>query len=377
MKTRGILLVLLMLILAGGWYGMRHHASQTPAAARRHAERPMQVDVSEVREATVPYLWHTVGTVEAFHTVSIRPQVSGVVQQVNFQEGDLVHQGQVLFRIDPATYQAAVAKAQAQLKKDQATLANAQWQEDRQKQLRGQRYSSVQDLENAKALVAETQATIALDKAELQQARIQLTYTQIRSPIDGHTGEIAVKAGNLVQAGDSTPLVTIRQVTPALVSFSVPQSEFVQVRKAQATGQSIEVRLQTGQKARQGDLVFVDNSLDGKTDTILLKARFANQDGGLWPGQYVDLNLISGEQPHALLIPETALQQGQRGPFVFLVRKGHVHVQAVQSDRQSGSQVVISKGLTAGDMVVTHVPRRLEDGDAVTTRVASSQVAGE
>ena len=369
MKTRLILLVALAALLAGAWFGLRHRLPVT-GRAPIHPRPVLVVDVAPVRKTTVPWRWHAVGQVEAYHSVSIRPQVSGILQAVPFHEGERVEKGQVLFRIDPASYRAAVAKARAQLDKDRATLANALWQEQRQKQLRGQRYSSAQDYENARALVAETRATIALDQAALKQASIELGYTEIRSPIAGYTGELSVKTGNLVQAADPTPLVTIRQIRPALVSFSIPQSELARVRAARAAGDAISVRLTgDGQAGKSGPLVFIDNSMDSQTGTILLKARFANTDGVLWPGQYLDLDLISGREKGALLIPETALQQGQDGPFVFLVRNGRVRVQSVVSQRQVGHQVVVARGLSDGERVVTHVPRRLADGDPVKVRV--------
>lgn len=375
MKTRLILLIILAASLAGAWFGLRHEQSFT-SRAHGQGHPVLVVDVVPVRKATVPWSWHAVGQVEAYHSVSIRPQVSGILQAVPFHEGERVEKGQLLFRIDPASYRAAVAKARAQLDKDRATLANAQWQEQRQKQLRGQRYSSAQDYENALALVAETRATIALDEAALKQANIELGHTEIRSPIAGFTGELSVKGGNLVQAADVTPLVIIRQVKPALVSFSIPQSELTRVRIARAAGDPISVRLTgDGQTGKSGPLVFIDNSMDSQTGTILLKARFANADGALWPGQYLDLDLISGREKDALLIPETALQQGQDGPFVFLVRNGRVRVQPVVSQRQLGHQVVVARGLTAGEQVVTHVPRRLADGDPVKVRVSKDPAA--
>lgn len=372
MKTRSLLILVLILILAGSWFGFRSRERPSAAVTRPAGQPAMAVDTTTVITKTVPQRWHALGQVEAFRTVSIRPQASGVLKDVLFHEGDAVKQGQLLFRIDPATYQAAVAQAQAQLNKDRATLANARWQEERQQRLQGQRYSSAQDYENAKALVAETEATVALDEAQLKQARIQLDYCDIRSPIDGYTGALSIKAGNLVQAADSTPLVTIRQISPALVSFSIPQGELEKVRAARATGNLISVRLTDAtSNAPSGSLVFVDNSMDSKTGTILLKARFDNADGRLWPGQYVDLDLISGEQKNAIVIPETALQQGQDGPFVFIVRDGRAHVQTVVSDRQIGRDMVIEKGLKAGDIVITRVPRRLEDGSSVTSRASA------
>ncbi len=357
-------------VLIAGWYTLQAQTPPSPPRVARKAPA-LAVDVAAVQEKAVPFLWHAVGQVEPFHSVAVRPQVTGVLQAVGFQEGERVKRGQLLFRIDPAPFAAAVAQAKAQLAKDEATLANARWQAARQKSLRGKKYASAQEYESAKALVAESRAAVALDQAALKQAEIQLGYCEIRAPIDGYTGALAVKAGNLLEASQSTPLVTINQTVPALVRFSAPQSELETVRASERAGDTLRVRLQakTGQPLK-GDLVFVNNAIDSKTGTIVLKARFANTDGALWPGQYVELDLVSGVDPHAVVIPETALQQGQNGPFVFLVADKRAKVQAVTAGRQVGKEVVIEKGLQAGAVVVSRVPRRLEDGSPVEPRPA-------
>jgi multidrug efflux system membrane fusion protein len=346
----------------------RESPTRTVADANKPST-PLQVEVASVQRKSVPYLWHTVGQVEASHSVAVRPQVSGTLQQVAFEEGAAVQQGQLLFSIDPAPFAAAVAIAKAQLAKDQAVLKNARWQADRQQDLENKNYASALDFENAKSLVAETEATIALDQAALEQAEIQLGYCAIRAPIDGYTGALSVKAGNLVQASQTTPLVTIHQIQPALVRIAAPQQQLETVRASQRAGNSLLVRTASTDHGRlEGELVFIDNSADPGTGTILMKARFANTDGDLWPGTFIELDLISGEDPRALVVPETAVQQGQNGPFVFLVSDGHVSVQPVITGRQVGSEVVIEQGLDAGVLVVTRVPRHLEAGSAVETR---------
>ncbi len=370
MRNRIFLVFILAAILAGGWFVL-HQQPSSQAARGAKKNTPVQVDVATVQQKAIPYLWHTVGQVEPSHAVAVRPQVTGNLQEVAFNEGQRVQRGQLLFRIDSASYVAAVDQAKAQLAKDQAVLANARWQAERQKNLQGKSYTSALDYENAKSLVAETEAAVALDRASVRQAEIQLGYCEIRAPIDGYTGALAVKQGNLVEASQATPLVTINQIQPALVRFSAPQSELETVRASQRAGNDLQVRLQTrAGKPLQGDMVFIDNSADSKTGTILLKARFANEDAALWPGTYVELDLISGVQDDARVIPETALQQGQSGPFVYLVDNGHVKVQPVVAGRQVDNDVVIEKGLDVGGKVITRVPRRLEEGSAVEPRAA-------
>ncbi len=370
MRNRILLTLLLAAILAGGWVAL-HQAARTQPVHDADKRTPIQVEVAIVQQKAVPYLWHTVGQVEASHSIAVRPQVTGTLQKVAFEEGEAVHQGQLLFSIDPAPFAAAVAKAKAQLAKDQAVLNNARRQAERQKDLQGKSFASAQDFENAKSLVAETEATTALDRAALDQAEIQLGYCEIRAPIDGYTGVLSVKTGNLVQTSQTTPLVTINQIQPALVRISAPQAELEAVRASQRAGNTLHVQIEThDHRQLNGDLIFIDNAADPGTGTILLKARFDNAEGELWPGTYVELDLVSGVEPHAQVIPETALQQGQNGPFVFLVSNNHVKVQPVVAGRQVGNDVVIEHGLDVGAQVVARVPRQLEDGSAVEARTS-------
>jgi multidrug efflux system membrane fusion protein len=355
-------------ILAFAWFGLGAQAPDPQAQQQPKAARPLSVDVAKVEEKSIPYLWHAIGQVEPFHAVAIRPQVSGILREVHFTEGDEVKRGQLLFSIDAAPLQAAVAQATAQVAKDEAVLSNARWRLSRQQRLQGKSYASEQDYQNAKALVAETEAGLALDQAALKQAEIQLGYAQIHAPIDGYAGALSVKAGNLVEASQNVPLVTINQIDPALVRFSIPQAELQKVRTSRRDGGDPEARIkEKNGETRTGALVFIDNSMDPQTGTIVVKALFTNRDGALWPGEYVDLDLVSGVEPHALVIPETALQQGQNGPFVYLVRDKRVRVQPVKADRQAGKEVVVD-GVKAGDLVVTRIPRRLKDGATVDIR---------
>lgn len=370
MRNRIVLSLALIAILTGGWVAL-HQTASTQSVRGVNKSTPIQVEVATVQQKAVPHMWHSVGQVEASHSIAVRPQVTGILQKVAFEEGEAVRQGQLLFRIDPAPFAAAVAQAKAQLAKDQAVLDNARWQAKRQKDLQGKSFASALDFENAKSLVAETEATIALDRAALDQAEIQLGYCDIHAPIDGYTGTLSVKAGNLVQTSQSTPLVTINQIHPALVRISAPQTELETIRGSQQTGNTLHVQIEThDHKALDGDLIFIDNAADPATGTILLKARFDNADGELWPGTFVELDLVSGVEPHAQVVPETALQQGQNGPFVFLVSNDHVKVQPVITGRQVGNDVVIEHGLNVGAQVVTRVPRKLEDGSAVEARTS-------
>lgn len=366
MKRRAASLAVLLLLLGGAWAGrdLLNANARTLIPRRRVRELNVETAVAEVRP--MPVLIHAVGQVESEHVVDVRPQVSGMLQSVAFTEGARIKAGQLLFRIDPAPFRAAVAQARAALARDQAALANAVWQVQRLAPLAKLDYVTPQEFESAKTAAKQARDAISADKAALEQARIQLGYTQIRSPITGRAGAVSVKAGNLVQANSSVALVTINQLSPILVRFSVPQSELELVRRYRARG-AVPVRLSEkgAMPAATGRLVFIDNAVDPATGTVTLKAEFPNRADRLWPGEYADVDLQLTVQPHAVVIPETAVQPGQNGPFVYLVRDGRARVQPVSVARQVGNLAVVGHGLSGGETVVVEVPRSLRDGARV------------
>lgn len=330
----------------------------------RPPARPLAVETAPVRVQPMPVLLLAVGQVVSEHSVAVRPQVSGMLQAVHFAEGDTVRAGEPLFDLDAAPFQAAVDAARA-------AWENAKAQAGRLEPLAGKDYVTPQEYGNA--LAAADQA-----KAALTQAEINLAYTRIRSPITGRTGSLGVKPGNLVGPSDAAPLVAINQMRPILVQYSVPQQMLPEVRRRQADG---TVRVSVTREDGTGDLgagnlVFIDNQVRTDTGTVTLKARVPNAKERLWPGQYVGVRTRLAVEPKAVVVPQTAVQTGQDGNFVYLVEDGKVAVRPVVIDRQVEDLAVVASGLSGGETVVVRVPRNLRPGIEVIAAGAGGAASG-
>jgi len=344
----------------GGLAQWRLDALDPPAHGGR-GDKPLAVDTASVTVQPMPVSLQAVGQVEPEHTVQIRPQVSGQLRGVYFSEGDEVRKGQKLFLIDPSQYQTALTAAKAQLVYDEDQVK-------RLAPLAGKEYVTSQEYETAKA-------TVDQDRAKLEQAEINLAYTDIRAPISGRTGSVSAKAGNLVAPTDAAPLVVINQMRPILVQYSLPQQRLDQLRDYQAQ-HSIRIfitREDGSGDLGAGDLVFVDNTVNTDTGTIMLKARIPNDREQLWPGQYVGVVTQLTMQPAALTVPQTAIQTGQNGNFVYLIEHGQAVTRDVKVNRQVGDLAVISSGLSQGEQVVSHVPPNLRPGINVVAIAAAKQ----
>jgi membrane fusion protein, multidrug efflux system len=317
----------------------------------------------------MPVLIEAVGTVEPEQSVQVRAQVSGVLQSVQFKEGDNVRAGQVLFLIDPATYQAQYKQALAQLDRDRAQLENARAQQQRLEPLLKREFITRQEYDVAVTSTKSLEATVQADQAAAEQARIQLSYTRITAPIAGRTGALSVKAGNLVQAASAgPPLVTINTMDPILVAFSVPERQLDEIRRYQNDKQMrIEILAERNvAPVAEGKLVFVDNTVTAQTGTVLLKTRVSNANEAIWPGQFVNVRLVLTVEPEAVVVPEAAVQPGQDGSFVYLIDENNkVKVQPVVVSRQLAGDVVIQSGVKAGDKVITEIPQALTPGATV------------
>ncbi len=327
----------------------------------------------------MPVLIEAVGTVEPEHSVQVRAQVSGVLQGVMFKEGDKVKAGQQLFQIDPRTFQASYQQVQAQLARDVAQLENAKVQQQRLEPLLKREFITRQEFDVAVTSTKSLEATVAADKAMVEQARIQLEFSRIFSPIAGRTGTLAIKPGNLVPtSGGGVPLVTINSTDPILVSFSIPERQLEEVRRYQnEKDMRIEILPdRTAPAAAEGKLVFIDNTVTAQTGTVLLKTSVINKSELLWPGQFVNVRIVLRIEPDAVVVPEAAVQPGQDGSFVYLIDPdSKVVVQPVKISRQLGSEIVIASGIKAGDSVITEIPQALQPG--ATVRLAGSEGAGE
>jgi RND family efflux transporter MFP subunit len=323
--------------------------------------KPLTVETSTVRVQPMPISLQVVGQVQSEHSVQIRPQVSGMLKDVYFKEGQAVKKGQKLFRIDPSQYETALVAARAELE-------YAKEQSQRLAPLASKEYVTSQEYDTARVAVDQAQAA-------LKQAEINFAYTDIRAPISGRTGSLGAKPGNLVAPGDSTPLVLINQMQPILVQYSIPQQSLSELRRYQAQNSiRIFITNEDGSgELGQGELVFIDNSVNTDTGTVMLKARVANVQEQLWPGQFVGVRTQFAMQPDAVIVPQTAVQTGQSGNFVYIVEQGIAAIRAVQVDRQVDDLAVIASGLKTGETVVTRAPRNLRPGVKVVSTDAAEK----
>ncbi|MBI3791691.1 MAG: efflux RND transporter periplasmic adaptor subunit, partial [Gemmatimonadetes bacterium] len=332
---------------------------------------PVTLGSAESRPA--PYTLLANGSVEPLQSVGVNSQVSGVLQRVNFREGDEVKAGQVLFQIDARPFRAALDAAEATLAKDEAQLDNARRQSDRYATLVKDRSVTEADAEQFAANARALAATVQADKAQVEAARLNLDYATIRAPISGRTGSLLVKQGNLVRALGTAPLVVINQLRPIAVRFAVPEREFPEIQR-RSGGKDLPVTVQLkdgGGKPMQGRLAFVDNAVDTLTGTVVLKGHFENADGALWPGQFVTVSLQLYVDAEATVVPSDAVQTGQVGTYVFVVdTAGKAQVQKVTVGRVSGQATIIASGLKPGDKIVVDGQSRLSPGALVDVRPA-------
>lgn len=331
------------------------------------------VTVATVASRSMPVQLQAIGNVEAISTVSIKPQISGELVDVHFKEGDFVKKGQLLFTIDRQPFEAALRQAEGTLAKDQAQAENARYDAERYQGLGREGVVSKQQVDAAVAASNALAATVAADKAAVETAKINLQYTQIYSPINGRTGNVGVKAGNLVKANDVPILVTINQIEPIYVSFAIPEQQLAELKQYSASkALRVEAAPQGSTQNFGGKLTFIDNAVDLTTGTIRLKATFDNKEHALWPGQFVDVRLNLTTQANAIVIPSAALQNSQNGTFVYIVNPDMTaQPQPVKVARTMGDTAVIASGLQPGQRVVTDGQLRIIPGAKVDIKSAS------
>ena len=370
MKKYSIAMLIAAVLIAAGYTAWWITKPSAPAETARPTGRangsPVPVKTALVLVQAVPIQMEAVGMVEAEQSVAMRAQVSGTLQKVFFQEGDYVKAGQLLFQIDASTLQAEVENIRANLARDQATLAQTTAQERRLAPLVAKEYITRDEYDKALAQQKSASAVTQADRAQLKAAEIQLERTRLRAPISGRAGSITIKQGNLVNANGPDPLLVINSTQPVLVSFSLPQQKLQDIRERPRDTMTVEIsREMNSAVAATGRLTFINNSVDPATGTIKLKARVANENEAIWPGELVSVRLILGIQTDALVVPESAVQAGQKGPYVYLVENGHARMQVITVARQVGPKVVVAHGLKAGDQVIVNTPSTLRPGSAV------------
>jgi membrane fusion protein, multidrug efflux system len=344
--------------------GLAAQYNKESRAEVRKAPIAVPVTVASVIAKTVPVRLYAIGNVEPFTTVAVKARVDGQILSVHFNEGDEVRQGQLLFEIDPRPFAAALQQVQANLLRDRALVDRAADQEKRYKELLQKKFISPDAYGQVKTNLDSAAATIRADEASIASARLQLEYCSIRSPVTGYAGKIAIQRGNLVKANDTGPLVTINQVVPIYVSFSVPEQNLSDVRLHQAKG-DLHVQANVPHVATpiEGKLIFVDNSADLSTGTIKLKATFPNKDKAMWPGQFVNVGLTLYEQQDAIVAPSVAVQNGPNGQYVFVLKTDQtVEMRPIKIARTEGDVTVVAGGLKVGDQVVTVGQLRLAPG---------------
>lgn len=336
-------------------------------------QEAVPVVVGTVSQKNIPYEIKNIGTVEAYNIVDVRSRVGGELKQVYFQEGQDVRKGDPLFLIDPAPYQAAMEGAKANLARDTVMARNAEESARRYAELVKKEYITQQQyddmLTNSEALKAEVKA----DQATVENARLNLEYCRMTAPISGRTGSLLVHQGNMVMANASNPLVVIHQIQPIYVSFTVPEQYLSEIRQYSAAGR-LTVRVyppDEEQNMRSGELSFIDNMVDTSTGTILLKAVFPNEDKVLWPGEFVNVVILLKEIENAVVIPSQAVQAGQDGNYVFVVKSDRtVESRPVTISYRQNNEVVVEKGLEPGERVVTDGQFRLYPGARITETTA-------
>ena len=334
-----------------------------PAKAQPPPLIPVMAGTAETRN--VPVYVEGLGSVQAFNTVTVKARVDGQITKVFFREGQEVKAGDSLFQIDPRPFQTALQQAQAAREKDEAQLQSAQLDLDRTSQLLAQKFQTRQAYDQQKATVGQLQASIKADEAQIANAQLNIDYALVRAPIDGRTGARQVDVGNLVQSAQNPNLVTITQIKPIFVSFTVPATRLDEIRKNQAK-QPLKViaYAQDGKTAlAQGVLTLIDNQVDVATGTIHLKAQFDNADEPLWPGEFISARIVLAIREDAVTVPEQAVMQGPNGAYVYVLKDDDTaQRRGVKIAATQEGIAVVSDGLKAGERIVTEGQYRLTDG---------------
>jgi multidrug efflux system membrane fusion protein len=363
--------ILGLLLLAAFSSGCSNEKSKKTVSA------PIPVIVSTVTQKTVPLQLRAIGNVQAYSTVTIKSKVGGELIGVHFTEGQDVKKGDLLFTIDPRPYEAALKQAEANLQRDLAKAKSALEDARRYESLIQRRVVSPQQYEKVQSDADALEATVLADKAAVENAKIQLDYCSIRSPIDGRTGSLIVKQGNIVKADDAN-LVVINQIIPIDVAFSIPEQFLLEIKKYMASGKlQVEALVPMNEeKPAKGTVTFIDNAVDSNTGTIRLKGTFANRERKLWPGQFINVVLTLTTEPNAIVVPSQAVQTGQEGQYVFVVKQDlTVDSRPVVAGRTIDTETVIQKGLHVDEKVVTDGQLRLYPGAKVEIKTSNSATA--
>jgi multidrug efflux system membrane fusion protein len=376
-----VVLVVVALLAWGGWSlreRSRSSAAAAASASRAFTDRVVPVLTAAVAQRDVPMWLEGLGTVSAFYTVTVKPQVDGRIDKVAFTEGQHVKKGDLLVQIDPRPYAIQLQSAQANLARDTANLKNAELNEERYKTLRSQNLIPTQQLTDQEANVAQLTAQLQSDQAQIESAKLNLDYARIRSPIDGVIGVRLVDPGNVVHASDPNGLVVVTQLDPIAVFFTLPEDDLTSVSQAMAGGPLVvEARSRDGDKPLgEGKLSVIDNEINQQTATIRLKAIFDNPKQLLWPNQFVKARLRLTTRANAVVVPAAVVQHGPQGTFAYVVAADSTAtVRPIAVDGIQGEVAIISRGLSPGEQVVVEGQAQLRPGAKVAARPAASGAA--
>ncbi len=371
------------LFAVGYWW---HGRAPANVSAPSGSDSAVPVTVVEAQRRDVLQRIPAIGTVQSLHTVVLRPQVSGTITEVLFEEGELVERGELMARIDARAIKATLAQMQAEKVSSEADLRIAELDLARYDGLRDRSIVSRQTIEQQAALVEKLKAAIRASEARIEAQRVQLSFTEIRSPVRGRVGIRRLDPGNLVQVGDEQGLVTVTQVAPISIVFTVPQEMLPRLRHATQASRRMRVTAfdrDGGEPVAHGTLTTLDNQIDVATGTLRLRAEFDNQGNELWPGQFVSLQLETGASTDATVLPAQAIQQGMEGPFVYRVEDALARAVPVITSYLDDEIAVIASGVAVGELIVIDGQSRLRPGarvkpsiPAASSKGASGDVAG-
>jgi membrane fusion protein, multidrug efflux system len=363
MNKRQIVSGVLGLICVGGLIAWRVDG-QERAQKTTVIVAPVPVVTVKVQVADFPIVMTGIGSVVPYNVVDVHAQVTGTIEKIGFVEGQTVHPGDLIAQLDPRPYQAALQQAEADLARDQAHLTNAQTNLSRYVPLEKQGFASNQQVTDQTSTVTQMEAAVASDRAAIFNAQTQLSYTTITSPIDGVTGIRRVDIGNILQPSTATPIVTITQIQPISVVFTLPQKDVPSVQQAMGKGQLTTAAYDQDDRTKLsvGTLLLVNNTINQSSGTVQLKATFPNENRALWPGEFVDLRLTVAVQHNGVSVPLAALTQGEGRAFVYVVGpNGTVEERPVRVAETLDGRALVDQGLQPGDTVVTAGQFRLDN----------------
>ena len=377
---RIVWIVVLLALAAGGFFWWRKsHADQQAQAQKGAGERTVPVIAAEVEKKDVPIYLDGLGTVTAYKTVTIRTQVDGRLDTVNFKEGQAVHKGDVLAQIDPRPFEIQLKQAQGALARDSSLLKAAKLNLERNKELLSRKLIAPQTVDDQAAQSGQYEGAVQIDEAAVASARLNLSYARIVAPMDGVTGIRAVDPGNFVRASDASGLLVLAQLDPVAVIFTLPQDVLQQIAAAQKGG-ALQVDVFSrdgGDNLGTGRLELIDNQINATTATLRLKAVLPNADRKLWPNQFVKARLRVSVRKDALVMPASAVQRGPDGSFAWVVQQDQTAVsKPLQLDRQQGDVALIAQGLQQGEVVITDGVSGLKPGSKVQVQKAGQKPAG-